>query len=476
MVKTLQITALLLLTAVFFVSLPFTWLGIWPELDFFSYLSNWQIYGTFLSTIAIYTAVIAYIFGWNPQTQSLAWIRKNIIIPVLNKVSSLSFLVVLLIITLFFQAKFIYSFKNPYAEEIVSMIWAENYAGADRLIGQKSLPSSDIAQLFFVNDSIRQQFYSTSQNADKELCRIYSNYFSSRSLFFHNVWFQYLVNYAHASCMQVLENPKESIKLYNKALRLARWINPDEEKRTARKIATIYFYDSNGVAGIKNKEERLRKIIELVSTDANPTAQRMLGASYYMLGEYAKAVETWNDLLGSLGSDEILEKKKILNNMSLAYSAQFQYSLALNKANEGISLPFNTNNEKERRGQIRLLSTKTQTLLAQEKCSEALDVWNYRNTLRQQQLSKCTSLISTQVLSCNGGIGHEKKLLKSLLIGVGQDPDSFIDFTKPAIVSLVEQANTIFSGCYLGLTYPKQKVLSAVERLISSGQSNSLDH
>lgn len=467
----LQTLVLLLVTAVFAVSLPYLWLGVWPDLDFIQYLSNWQIYGTVLSSIAIYVGVIAYIFGWNPQAESLAWLRRVVILPALTKVPSLLLLILSLSSILVIESKFIYNFNKVYSKKIISMIWAENYAGADRLIGEANKSSSEIAELFIINDSIRQQFFSTSQNADKELCRIYTNYFSSRNVNFEGAWSRYLINYAHASCMQVLENPKESIVQYKKALRLARWINPDEERRTSRKIAAIYFYDSNGVSGIKDRKERLRAIVQLIGTDSNPTAQRMLGTSYYLLGEYAKASETWNELIATMSKDDDLEKKKILNNISLSYNAQFQYALAMNKVNEGLSIPFDTNNEKERREQIRLLSTKTLTLVAQNNCEDAVFTWNYRNSLKQQQLSKCTSLITTQVLSCNDAVGYEKELIESVLVGVGQDPESFIDYTAPAMSSLVEQADTTFANCYLGLKYPKEKVLNAVKRIISSNKT-----
>mgnify|MGYP000344222346 CR=1 FL=1 len=220
----------------------------------------------------------------------------------------------------------------------------------------------------------------------------------------------------------------------------------------------------------------MRAIVQLLGTDSNPTAQRMLGTSYYLLGEYAKASETWNELLATMGKKDSIEKKKILNNISLAYNAQFQYSLAMKKVNEGLSILFDTNNEKERREQIRLLSTKTLTLVAQDNCEDARTIWDYRNSLKQQQLSKCTSLITTQVLSCNGAVGYEKELIESVLIGVGQDPDSFIDYTAPAMSSLIGQATTTFSSCYLGLKYPKEKVSGAVMRIISSNKTNSLGH
>jgi len=117
-----------------------------------------------------------------------------------------------------------------------------------------------------------------------------------------------------------------------------------------------------------------------------------------------------------------------------------------------------------------LLSTKTLNLLSQEKCKDAISTWEYRNSFRQQQLSKCTALISAQVLACDQELDQNNKLIESVLIGVGQDPGSFEDYTEAAIRSLADQANTTFSSCYLGLRFPKDKVLNGMLKVVSSNK------
>lgn len=462
MMKKLQILVFVLFTFVFGLTPYYIWLGVWPELTLFEYLTKWQTYGTILSGTFFYFAIAAYLLGWNPQVAFLVWLRRVVIHPLLNKPSSLIFISIFLLILFVVEVKHVYEFDKNYSKDIVSAILSEDYDGADELIGKLNASSSEIELLSFINDSVRQQFLLTSQSADRETCQTYANDFSTRRVYFESVWSRYLIKLAHAACLQVLEDLKGAIYRYREAHKLAGWISPDEEKYALRRIATIYFYDSNGVSGIKDREERLRNIIQLLSTDASPTAQRMLGSSYYLLGEYAKTAELWTKYMDGLGNDKSLEKKKLLNNIAMAYQAQSQLNLARQKVEAGIAISYDENNERERREQVRLLSTKTLIQVEQGQCDEAEVTWSDRNSLSQRGLSKCASLITAQVLSCGSDAGREERLLRSLVQGVGQDCDTFIDYTESSLRGLVTQAGRTFRDCYLGLVFPERRILNTV--------------
>ncbi|MCZ6804436.1 MAG: hypothetical protein O7D86_11000 [Proteobacteria bacterium] len=456
--KYLQITVYVLLSLVFLTGIPFLWLGLLPELTIIEYLSRWQVFGALLSTIAIYVGFMACIFGWNPQNNTLIWVRKHIILPSLSNIKSLITIILVLIVFEINAINFIVNFEQLYVENVTKLIFAENYDGADRELGSVDIKTEKIAELFFINDSVRQRFYYTTQSVDKNLCRIYVNYFNKQSVLFRTAYERYLLKYAHASCLQALENHKESLRLFNEALLLARWIGSDIERLTTRKIASVYFYDSHGASDIADKDQRLRHIISLISSDSNLTAQRMVGTSYFLLGEYAKAAETWNDAFKSISVDDIIEKKRMYNNISLAYSKINQDVLALDTIDRGIALPFDVTNEKERREQIRLLSNKSIVLLKVEDCIGAEETWSARNTLRQQELSKCTSILSAEIAACPVNVSDKDDVIKHLLLGVGQDPTTFKDYTQNALSSLVEQANVVFNECYLGLTFHSDKI------------------
>lgn len=462
MIKNLQIALLLLLTVAFAISVPTLWLGFSPELSLFLFLSGWQIFGTLTTTLAIYTGIIAYIFGWNPKGKALNWFRDHVLLKALHNVATLATINTGLLMLILLAASFLYGFRLPPNNSVVDAIYAENYAAADRELASIDMSHDRIAALFFVNESIRQQFFSTSQNADKDLCRVYLNYFSKTNQLFTPIWSRYMQTYAQASCMQVLENPKAAIEFYEQSRLYARWLGQEEERRTARKIATIYFSDNNGTAGISANKDRYRYIITLIGSDSNETAQRMVGSSYYLLGEYSKAIETWGILLSSIPATQLIERKKIINNIALAYTALHQNSLALIKVEEGLQLPFSESNENERREQIRLLSTKTLVELNGNSCISAKKSWDARNKLKQQDLSKCTSLISAQVLACGNDANNRSKIIDSLLIGVGQDPSSFRDHTTEALSAIIEQAEKTFADCYLGLRFNVNSVKQVV--------------
>jgi hypothetical protein len=462
MIRILQVLLFVVLSAVFFGTVLSLWLGLAPELRLLEYLSGWQAFGAVLSTFALYAGLIAYVFGWNPQNRLLHWLRSKLLLPAMTRAVPLAVLLAVLSALAAAEAGFLMRFDAHHDNPVLAQVWSENYAAADRELAGLDATAADIAHLLVVNDAIRQQFLSTSQGADKDLCRIYNHYFQQKNLAFRPAWERFSATYANASCMQVLENPKAALDLYGTAMRYARWLGLQEERRTARKMAAIYFADVHGVSGIKDRNERHRHIVTLIGSDPQPTAQRMLGASYYQVGEFAKAAETWNTLLSSIPPGDAMERKKLRNNIALAYAAQHQHSLALETLEAGLASPFREEDESERREQIRLLSTKALVQLYRNDCAGAAATWKARNTLRRQALTKCTALISAQVLACETSREARDAVFENLLLGIGQDPGSFKDPTREALVSLIEQGEKVFAGCYLGLTLRTERIRNVV--------------
>ena len=470
MIFLLQVTLFTLLTVGFVATVLVLWLGLSPELPLLEFLSGWHVFGSLTSTLAIYVGLMAYVFGWNPRNRFLQWFRTRLLLPLTSKLSPLIVMVVLLLVVVAAETTFLLKFDSPHRNSVVDAVWAENYAAADRELASLDATSEEISELYFVNDAIRQEFFSTSQSANKELCRIYSSYFSRRNLLFSDAWTRYMLTYAHASCRQVLEDPQTAIELYRHSMKVARWLGPEEQGRTARKIATIYFYSNNVTTGFNTNEERYRRIIALVGADSNETAQRMLGASYYLIGEYAKAADIWTQLLRSVPAEKKTERKKILNNIALAYAAQHQLKLSLRTVDEGIAISYMKTNERQRREQVRLLSTRTLVQLKQGDCAQAGTTWEERNSIRRQQLSKCTALLSAEVAACTGSENAASETVRHLLHGIGQDPDSFVDFTSDALNSVIGQSQIIFEKCYLGLTLDTEGIRRVLSSMYQSNQ------
>jgi tetratricopeptide (TPR) repeat protein len=456
--RNLQISIFSLITALFFLAIPTLWLGLRPNLSLVEFLSGWQIIGTFTTTVAIYAGIAAYIFGWNPQSRLSQWFREKFVLRLLNGKPFLKISIAGLISINALCILFLYSFQKDDQPKITAHLLEGNYEAVDRELGSLEGSWSDISELFIVNDSIRQEFFSTSNNADASLCRLYTNYLTKRNHNFTRAWRRYFLLHAQASCVSVLENPVAALLLFEQAAEVSRWISNTERKRVNRKIANVYFRDHNNQAGLSSSEERYRKIIRLLGADSDPTAQRMVGSSYYLLGEYQKAAETWKLLLGSISPSDVIEGKKNRNNIALAYTAIHQHTLANEVVDAGVTLSFDEDNEKERREQIRLLSTKALVQLNRKECSGARTTWDQRNELRQQDLSKCTSLISAQVLACDVNIADSEAVLSALLIGTGQEPSTFSDRNELALSALVDQAKSTFSTCYLGLPFKEDNL------------------
>ena len=220
-------------------------------------------------------------------------------------------------------------------------------------------------------------------------------------------------------------------------------------------VMACFFFETSSLAGPYG--------IELPSlSTSKEVAQRLVGESYYSLGEYSKAIETWEAMLLSLSTKQIAERKKTINSIALAYIALLQNSQALAKIEEGLRLQYSEKIDTERREQSRLLSTKASIELSSNLCSEASTTWDSKNILGYQETSKCRSLINAQVLSCSTSADNKGEIIDSLFIGVGQDPSSFRDNKPEALSAIIRQAEQMFKDCYLGLRFNSNNVKRAV--------------
>ena len=452
-----KIATIFLSVTAFFLGIVTVWMALFPELFFTEYLMRWEVAGTLVSITIAFLSLLA-----SPFRSLGVQIRNG-----LAKRGPLSFLLIALVCVQAAGVDFVLRFDDPYATRITRSILDGNYVEADRELGSVDYSADKIAYLHMVNGAISQDFFSTNQSADENLCRVYVNYFQKRNVLFGTAWERYLGKYALASCARVLGSNADAIRMYQDAGRLARWIATDEERRAERRLAAVYLYDRQGTAGITDPAQRYRRVVDLLGTDSHPTAQRMRGSAYYLLGDFARATETWSKFLPSMPEDEAIERKMLHNNLAMAYAALKQFRLALDVVEEGISLPFDEDNQTERREQVRLMSTKALSLLADENCSRAESTWKLRNALTRQPLGSCSSLISAQIHACNGSLENQEQVLADVLVGIGQQPEEFRDRTEAALMALVDQAESAFASCYLGLTFDAGSVRSAMRTIVT---------
>ena len=459
MTKFLQWLVFLLITAVSVAMAPYLWLGFSPERSFLEFLSGWQIIGLIGGIVAAYTTMVAFLFGWDPRVKFGAWVRSHLVLPLLLRKDRLIIICLVLVVILVVQLNFLIGFSQIANVDLKRLLEVEDFAAVDKELEDNRAEDRDY--WFVVNDSMRQQFFSTSQNADENECRNHLQYLESSSLSFKPAWHRFFAFFAMASCRQVLDDPRKSLEHYYAAASIARFLDGDDVKLINRKIAAVYLYDSDQQTDIADDKQRYNKIITLVAEDEGYTAQRILGSAYFFLGEFLRAAEIWNKSLVKEIDLPPIERKKLLNNISIAYSKAYQLQLAINKAREGADIPFETDSEVERREQVRVLSTLSGALLAAGHCDQANINWDSRNELKLQDLSQCTSLFEVQIRACQKPIKDYESFLASLLFGVGQDPSSFIDRTPESLNSLVQQAELKYTECYLGLTFNTEQVSEA---------------
>ncbi len=459
--RTLEIAALVLFVIAYFLGIVTLWVALFPELFFTEYLRRWDVVGSSASiTIAFLSLVVYPLKNLGLQIYDVLTKRRYI----------LPFLIALLCIQITGCVRFLFKFNDLRATSVTWSILDGNYAEADRELGSADYKADRIAYLHLLNSAISQGFSLTNQSADETLCRVYVNYFQQRNFFFAPAWDRYLGKHALASCATVLDSNETAISMYQDAGRLARWIGTDEERRAVRRMAAVYLRDREGTAGITDPEQRYRKVMELLGTDSHATAQRMRGSASYMLGEFATAAANWENLLHGLPEEKVIERKMLRNNIAMAHTALKQFMRALVEVEAGIRLPFNEDNQTERREQVRLLSTKALSLLASGDCSGAESSWELRNNLTRSPLGRCSSLISAQIHSCNGAANDPEQVLQDILVGTGQQPEEFRDRTEAALMTLADQAESVFGRCYLGLTFDGEPVKSAMRTLIADAQ------
>ena len=466
-----QITCLAILSVLFVVSIFAAWLGLGPEQNFLEFMKRAGTILPLIGLLTIYGSFLAFILGWKPNVALANWVRTNVVVPVFLRIRWLLAISGIFLFALAAVTSFIFSFKVKHDAEIVAAILNENFDRADQLIASQELSTRRIADLYFFNDSERQSYYRSTGDPDPNLCRLYHAYFEARRHVFQPVWTRYAFHLSKGACLSVLDDPKNALAEYQRALKLTRWLSADQKRLTARRIAALYLRDNKGYSDIPDQTARLKRVLALLATDPDATAVRMRGTALYLLGEYSKAAQEWEQALRVVAPEDYIQKKRLLNNLGLAYRRIDQNALAMERIESGLALPYDVKDERQRREQIRLLASKLNVLRNQRRCRAALDVFEERERLKLQERSPCTALIETQIRACivnqaEHTPSDRKQLLDALLFGIRQDAASFVDYTKQALTGLVDQSAIKFNECYLGLQYDRDSVERAILKLV----------
>lgn len=464
MLKFLQIAALTALTLFGIAALPNAWVLMGPELDFFAFLAQASVLSPLVTMVTTAIAIWAFILGWDPTQKFLQKIRADVVNRVfLSNCAMIATIVFCVVGTILLIANYYTITKSK--SEILNLVLQENYDAADLELAKTSLSASEFADLYIITNATRQLTRKAGQAGDQAECRIYINYIDGRSVIFMPLWTRYLMQLAKSACLQVLDNPGQAAAELEKARKLTSWLSDYESRRVSRILARIYLQDKNGTAGIKDKDERLQRIVALISTDPDRLAIRMLGSARFEQGDYSQAIELWSKSLGS--ETDKREIKRLKNNIALAYAYMSQPEKAIEIVSTALDIPFTESEEDQRREQIRLLSTGASIEATRKNCKQASELWKNRLAMMHQEKTKCAWLIEAQVENCTeegndlSSVNREH-IIESLLQGTGQSSEDFKDRTSAALSELIKQADLRFKECYVGLKFQADAIAKAV--------------
>ncbi len=464
----LQSTVLCLLCLVTILGVWASWLGLSPEVDFLSFLTKTGVFFPLLGFLAFIASLITYLLGWDPTQRVLQWFRVAVVIPVFTSIVMLCVTAVGILGLLAVASMFLWNFDRPVIQEVIVHLRMEDYAQTDRSIAGSKLPSSRIADLTFINDSLRQAHFNTTGDPAPDLCRVYLSYFEARRHAFQPVWWRYLYGRAIAACQEVTGDQNAALDTHRTNVKLARWLKAEEVRRAWRHIAAFHFRDSGRQTDISDKHDRLTKVLEILATDPDITARRMRGVAQYLLGNYAEAIKIWTALIDDLREGNKIERKRLLNSSAMAYGALDQHQLAIGAANKGLNIDFSTTDEAERREQIRLLATMAILKLGTDECEDARTAWDKRERLKRQNPSPCGALIAAQIMSCGPLPSEQEEIIDLLRLGTGLKAATVVGPTSTALTKLLDQASRKFAQCYIGLDFDAELVKKAVTRLPAS--------
>ncbi len=464
MLKYLQIATLAALTLLGVAALPSAWVSFGPDLDFFAFLAQASVLSPLVTIVTTVIAVWAFILGWDPTQKFLQKARGAVVGRIFMSNRAMIAIIGICTIAIIALIANYYTITKS-KHEIFNLVLQENYDAADLELAKLNLGASEFADLYVITNATRQLTRKAGQAGDQAECRIYLNYIDGRSPAFMPLWNRYLMLQAKSSCLQVLDNSGQAASELEKARKLTGWLSDYESRRVSRILARIYLQDKNGTAGIKDKDERLQRIVALISTDPDRSAIRMLGSARFEQGDFSQAIELWSKSLGS--ENDPKEIKKLKNNIALAYSSMSQLEKAAGIVSAALNIPFSDSEEDQRREQIRLLSTGASIEATRKHCKQASELWEKRLSLMHQDKPKCAWLIEAQVENCteDGSSPSDKRrerVIEGLLQGIGQSSEDFKDRTPAALTELVKQADLRFKECYVGLKFQADAITKAV--------------
>jgi tetratricopeptide (TPR) repeat protein len=449
---------------------PSAWLGLAPTQSLSEFLKGWEAYAVLSMVFSAPLVVVTYLAGADVKNQLLKWIREKVLARCFATSGRSFGTLFVLLFVLAGQALFLHRFYHAAEPGFTALLFEGDPAGAQSYAALQVPVSQVDGFLWEVAEAGLQAEQRNSRSENPETARTLAKRFDERREIFRPATFRYLLAYGRMKIAMALGNPQEAIVQAAQMEQLGRFLGEEFVRRGKLAQGLVYLSDREGVLFGRHPEESRAAAIKVFQTDSSAAAQRNLGSCYYLNNQIDEAISVWDRALINPSLKDTAERKRLLNNLAMGFVVLKQSSSARKKVQEGLTIPFETSKESERREQIRLLATKAAVSLELKDFPEARKAWNEREKLKVDEGSPCTYALQAQLLAneCVSERLPERKLwlraqLWFALVGaVGLKPGELELDDSEARLKLAAAAASKFKNCYRGLEFDTATVAKAL--------------
>jgi len=449
---------------------PVVWLGVAPAKSLLEFLKGWESYAMVGMIISVPLVVVSYLAGADVKNQLLKWTREQVLVRCFATTGKSLGTLLALSLAFGIQAVFLVTFFKSASPAFTALLF-DNDPDAAQRYATLQLPVERVDGVFWeVAEAALQAEKRNSRSEDPATGRTLLKRFHERREIFRPAIYRYLLAYGRMKASLALGNTRDALIQAILLERIGRFLGETKERRGRQAQGLVYLSDREGVLSDRKPKDSLTAAIKVFQTDSTPGGQRNLGNCYFLNDQPEEAIRVWEAALSASGLTDMVEKKQLLNNRALGFNVLKQPIAARKYVEEGLTIPFDSSKERERREQIRLLATKAAICIELKDYVEARRTWNEREMLKVDQGSPGTYALQAQILAreClselqpNRRIWLRAQLWYALAGAAGLAPAELELDTAEARSKLAERAANKFASCYRGLAFDRELVEKAM--------------
>jgi len=440
-------------------------MAFFPYDSFSQVIGRWPVFLPVLAFASPFMAIVVYLLGYSPKQELLVRARGGLV----KRLGNIR--VVILACLALAVATVV---ESVYTYWLVSLPDSAEYevlmnGNLDTIYSETSQapPKSSRWLIHLSSDAALEAKRFSGGSDDPTRLAIVRDQLLGYDRAFSPLWHRFLANRGLGDVAVARADHGAMVRYYAQAKIISARLEGDLAALTSRRQARWLFTMAAAERDSDLKEVLFGEAEAILLEDFSVDAQRILGSIYYIEQDYGRAFRIWRAVLerdsdasaGRLELPDPIERKMLANNIALAKLQLNQPRYALDVVEKGVSQPWDPKNESDRTEQIRLLATKLTALLAIGKPKKALAVFQQRRQLSVQLsedgLSPGSALLKASILSeiwqnTEPSEGSRSVVAQQVfnLIHFAQDPNgdplAFVDHSKEAYVSLLDDAESLW--------------------------------